>query len=187
MMVITCTVIPALLIIHDGLAYLPRVVSKVIALRTSHNAFKTAAEENARVTKFIEVYRATEVLVTTFNALSCDVGPVAQFAWMAITTMGLVVILRSNCWHERILACFLIVVNVCTGVIYCHVSGSIHEKSKEILLGLRRKCHVKYNQLRLKALQPIKIYCGPLFYFDKSIFISAVGAIQDTTITIVLA
>ncbi|CAG7821882.1 unnamed protein product [Allacma fusca] len=134
--------------------------------------FKTVMKENADVTKFIGDYRQTQILVTTINALSSDLGPLAQATWMGATIAVLVCLVRSDQWFQRVALCTGAGMNLGMGILYCHFAGAVYEESNEALMRRRRLCRLRHHKLHFRSLQPIKIFCGSLFYFDGGIIIS---------------
>ncbi|CAG7827843.1 unnamed protein product [Allacma fusca] len=152
-----------------------------------HNVFKIANKESVCITKFIADYRQTQILMTTFNAVFSELGPLLQATWMCTTIAVLIFLIRTSDWSKRLAGFAILATNIAIGIIYNQVSGIVYEESKETLLLRSRKSHFKSLKLRYRALHPLRVFCGSMFYFDKGIFISAIRIIQDNTITILLA
>ncbi|CAG7717526.1 unnamed protein product [Allacma fusca] len=141
----------------------------------------------ADVTKLIGYYRQTQILVTTINALFSDLGHLAQATWMSAAIAILVGLVRSDQWLHRLALFTGADFNLGLGMLYNQFPGAVYDESKEVLMRRRRNCHLKEHKLRVRALQPIKIFCGSLLYFDRGIIISAIRIVQDNVITILLS
>ncbi|CAG7731801.1 unnamed protein product, partial [Allacma fusca] len=156
-------------------------------LHRGNNLLKTIIIDSSDLAKFIENYRQTQILVTTINALFSDLGHLAQATWMSATIAILVGHVRSDKWLHRLALFTGAAFNIGIGILYNQFAGAVYEESKEVLMRRRRNCRLKHQKLRLRALQPIKIFCGTWFYFDRGIIISAIRIIQDNVITILLS
>ncbi|CAG7719041.1 unnamed protein product, partial [Allacma fusca] len=135
---------------------------------------------NLEVKWFIQKYYTLQILGSNFSSVYSRIAPVMQLGWMISVIVGIVNLIHSRSSkyntsmmvHVKSVALLLVfAVNMCGGILYNHVSGSIFDDSSEILLylNLRRQMYYKANRQKLSSLQPVKIYCGPLFYFDKGI------------------
>ncbi|CAG7729575.1 unnamed protein product [Allacma fusca] len=127
------------------------------------NLSNTIINESASVAKFIGDYRQTQILVTTINAVFSDLGPLAQATWMSATIAILVGLVRSDQWLHRLALCTGARLNLGIGILWNQFAGAVYEESKEALMRRRRLCRLKQHKLRLRALQPIKIFCGTCF------------------------
>ncbi|CAG7831100.1 unnamed protein product, partial [Allacma fusca] len=151
------------------------------------NLFETVINESADLTKFIGDYRQIQILATTINAVFADLGPLGQTTWMSATIGILVSLVRSNEWLHRLALCAGAGFNIGLGIFYNPFAGAVYEESNEVLMRRRRNCRLKHHKLRLRALQPVKIFCGTWFYFDRGIIITSIRIIQDNVITILLS
>ncbi|CAG7728148.1 unnamed protein product [Allacma fusca] len=170
--------------VHDHLCQSMAITAKLLRRK---NLFQTVINESADVTKFIVDYRQTQILATTINAVFSDLGPLAQTTWMSATIAILVGLVRSDQWLHRLALGTGVVLNLGIGITYNQFSGAVYEESKDVLTRRRRNCRLNHHKLCLRALQPVKIFCGTWFYFDRGIIISAIRIIQDNVITILLA
>ncbi|CAG7722556.1 unnamed protein product, partial [Allacma fusca] len=138
---------------------------------TSRHLANVVYERTVAVTNFIENYRATEVLVTTLNAISSGLGPLAQTTSVVVISGSIVCSIRMEGFYKKMAGVAIIVINSAMSMLFNYSSGSIYEKSKESLAIWKRRMNYTRIQKTLKSIRPIKIYCGSWFYYDKEILL----------------